>query len=444
MANKQQNISPRTVALKAIKRIEKRQSFTDIVLSHLLNEPQLNTRDRAFISELVRGTIRWKKRLDWMVNSLYTGKKSLPVDVRWILWLGLYQIEFTRVPRFAAVNESVNLAKKMAPKWTGVINGVLRNYIRQRDRIQFPDSSRDITKYLAVFYSHPEWLVQQWLDHFGIDETKTICEWNNKPAFLYIRYEPCRIKADDLETELTKKGFSFEKSSVAGFYKIIKNEPRALDHLIEQGLVTVQDASAGIPALLANPQKESLIFDVCAAPGGKSMHLASLVENDAIILSGDVKPVRVRLVNNAKKRLSFDHIYPLVADAIDFPGFRADVVLCDAPCSGLGVLQRKPDLRWHRTPEDIKDLTNLQKKLICRSADLVKSGGTLIYATCTTTIEENEAIVEYFLQNNPSFCLDRKKLNMLEPFFTEKGYLRTWPHRNHMDGSFAAKLIRKK
>jgi len=444
MAKKHHHINPRLVALKAIKRVEKRHSFTDIVLSHFLDDPQLDTRDRAFISDLVRGTIRWKKRLDWIVDYLYTGKNSLPIDVRCTLWLGLYQIEFTRVPQFAAVNESVNITKKTAPKWTAVINGILRNYIRKRNSIQYPAASKNMTRHLAVLYSYPEWLVQRWLDRFGIDETKLICEYNNRAPFLFIRYESDKIAATDLEIKLVKKGISFEKSIIPGFYKILKNEPKALDDLTKHGLITVQDASAGIPSLLANPKKDDLICDVCAAPGGKSVHLASIVRDNALILSGDVNDNRVQLVNSAKKRLDFKCIHPLVADVAAFPSVNADVVLCDAPCSGLGVLQRKPDLRWQRTPEDLNDLVNLQKRLLCHSADLVKPGGTLVYSTCTTTVEENEDIVEYFLQKNSSFKLELTMLNLLESFYTDQGYLRTWSHKNHMDGSFAAKLIRKK
>lgn len=437
--------SPRALVNTAIARIEGDDAFTDIVLSHILESSGLDERDRAFISEIVRGTIRWKKRLDWIVDQLFSGKKNkMPHEVRWLLWQALYQIEFTNVPPFAAVNETINLARAQKQhRWTGVMNGILRSFLRAPHAITFPDKGKNPVEYIAVTQSHPEWLVQRWMDQLGVASTEALCRSNNLAPELSVRVNQLNISLTDFERELSEQHTGFEKSNVPGFYRIQSIGFDVRSKLLSDGKMTIQDQSAGLAGLLVSPQPGHIVADLCAAPGGKSTHLAELMKNSGMVLSGDLNPRRANLVKQAADRLGLKNVFPIAADAHHFPLKTADVVMLDAPCSGLGVLRKKPDVRWKKNPQDVENLQVLQRSLLQKAATLVRENGTLIYSTCTLDPHENENVVTWFLDENSEF--QRAEIGDIIPkeFITDQGFLRTWPHVHHMDGSFAAKLIKR-
>ena len=435
---------PRAIADKAITRVEEDNAYVDIVLSHYLDSEHVDERDRAFISELVRGVIRWKKRLDWIVDQLFTGKKQdMPAPVRRLLWQALYQIEFMTVPAFAAVNESIRLARaQKLHRWTGVMNGILRNYDRRPESIVFPDKTKDPVAYIAVTESFPEWLVERWLHQFGFEKTRAFCRANNAIPNLSVRVNQLKISVTDFEQLLTRHHTRFRRSVVPGFYRIDKIEYKKRLQFIDDGLMTVQDESAGLVGLLAAPKSGQVVADLCAAPGGKSTHLAELMHNQGIVLSGDVNKRRINLVRHAAQRLDLTSVFPVLADAQHFPAQTCDLVLLDAPCSGFGVMRKKPDLRWKKTPDDLTTLHDLQKMLIRCAAELVASHGVLVYSTCTIDPQENEDIVSDFCKHS-DFIVSREEHKFLSNFITENGYIRTWPHVHHMDGSFAVKMIKR-
>lgn len=438
--------SPRALATTAITRIEGDGAFTDIVLSHILDSSDLAERDRAFVSEIVRGTIRWKKRLDWIVDQLFTGKKSnLPKEVRWLLWQALYQIEFTNVPPFAAVNETINLARaQKLYRWTGVMNGILRTFLRAPDKITFPHPDKNPVQYIVVTQSHPEWLVERWIHQFGMEKTKAFCQANNTAPELSVRVHQLKNSCADFERLLTENKVEFEKSIVPGFYRILSIGFKLRTAWLNDGLMTIQDQSAGLPGLLASPQPGQIVADLCAAPGGKSTHMAELMANQGILLSGDLNPKRAGLIKQAAYRLGLKIVHALAADANAFPVQRADVVLLDAPCSGFGVIRKKPDVRWRKTPDDLAGLHDLQRAFIQNASRLVRKNGALVYSTCTIDPEENENIVDWFLKENTEFVraeIDKKTIP--HEFITDRGFIRTWPDMHNMDGSFAAKMIKR-
>jgi len=435
----------RSLALLAINRVEDDHAYTDLVLNSIFNDFDLHEQDRAFLSELVRGTIRWKKRLDWIVTQLLPAPDKTPVVVKRILWTGLYQIIYmSRTPDFAAVNESVELARHMVhEKWSKVVNGVLRTFLRTRDKIKYPDANNDPVKYLAVTQSFPEWMVQRWLQQFGFAETSALCAALNERPVLSVRVNELRTGFADVEQEFSKSQVAFEHGKINGFYRLYDSQSSLVRDLLDSGWITVQDESAGLVARLAAPVENRVVFDLCAAPGGKSMHLAELAHDRALILSGDVNHTRVQLIAAAVRRLGITTIHPLVADAASFPAIAADVVVLDAPCSGMGVLHKKPDMRWQRSDQDITELTTLQFRLLNVAAGYVKKNGFLIYSTCTIDKDENENLVQRFLHDNPqfTFCSPDPSRIPVE-FIVDDKYIRTWPHRHKMDGSFAVKLQR--
>jgi len=437
--------SVRDLAFTAIQRVEVDKAYTDIVLSHLFAK-NLSNRDKAFLSELVRGTIRWKKNLDWIVDQLLRIKnKKVPEQLRWILWLGLYQIRFmSRVPNFAAVNESVALAKKyVGQKWAGVVNGVMRSFIRNPDSIKYPDMKSNPIKSLALRMSFPEWMIKRWISQLGIEETQQLCEAFNKAPSLSIRINSLRTNANKFESLLDQRKIEYKKSIVQDFYLLKKIPFSFQTQLLDEGLITIQDESAGLPSLLLDPKPDEVIFDLCAAPGGKSFHAAELAGDGAKIVSGDINVSRIDLLKKTKMRLGNHSVQLIAADAEHFPAKSADKVLLDAPCSGLGAMRKKPDLRWRKSEEGIKELAFLQRRLLNRAARLVKNGGSLVYSTCTIGPEENENIVNEFLNNNSNFEI-LPTVNRHVPQLVSSGqFIRTWPHRHNMDGSFAAIMVKK-
>lgn len=417
------------------------------MLSHYLERYELPERDRGFVTELVRGTVRWKKRLDWIVDQLFSGKKDqLPPPVRWLLWQALYQINFMKVPAFAAVNESIKIARSQKQhRWLGVMNGILRTFVRQPEAIKFPDPVRDPVLFLAVTESFPEWIVDRWINLFGQDETRVLCHANNVSPVLSVRVNQHKISMPDFADMLNQYDVLFQVSAVPGFYRITSISYDVRSRLLEQGLMTIQDESAGLPGLIAQAQPGQTIADLCAAPGGKSTHLAELMHDQGCVLSCDIKKQRVQLLRNSVQRLQLTSVFPVVADARRAPIHQADIVVLDAPCSGLGVLRKKPDVRWKKQLQDIFELQAIQQDLIESAGSLVRANGILIYSTCTVDPQENERIVEKFLCNNPDFeIVNAHTQKIPAAFVTPHGFVRTWPHKHDMDGSFAAKMIKRK
>ncbi len=436
------HVSAREAALTALLRIEEEGAYSDRVLAQLSPQQLPEERERAFVSELVRGVVRRQKYLDWLIDRLYRGDtRKIPADVRILLRTAFYQLIFLKTPPFAAVNECVELIKKRRRfEWSGTANAILRHYLRSPD-VPLPPVDSPV-EHLAVKYSHPEWLVERWLKQFGREATEALCLADNQTPPLSVRINPLMNSIEEFCRLLQTEGATFERSRVSGFVRILSIDENLRRRLLAEGRMTVQDESAGLVGLLALPVSAEVIADLCAAPGGKATHLAELVPQ-TLVIAGDRHPRRAALIVDAQKRLQLNNLAVITADAARFPLRRADMVLLDAPCSGLGVLRRKPDIRWRRRPEDIEQLTELQRSLILRAAALTAPGGCLIYSTCTLEREENEEIIEFLLKREP-FSIERPDgQHIPEDMVTEDGMVRTFPHLHDMDGAFAVKLKRR-
>ncbi|WP_024545442.1 16S rRNA (cytosine(967)-C(5))-methyltransferase [Picosynechococcus sp. NKBG15041c] len=444
--------SARQLAFLALRQIMYHNAYTDVALDRVLHKSNLAGSDRALVAELVYGTVRRQKTLDALINQL--GKKPIeqqPPDLRVLLQLGLYQLRYLdQIPPSAAVNTSVEIAKtNKLGQLAGVVNGCLRAYLRQQeqqgDPLQFPENEIDR---LALTYSFPEWLIAQWLEQFGAAETAQLCQWFNQPAQLDLRVNPLRANVGTVQKVLTDAGIKVEA---------IAQIPNALRLVEKRGLIqelpgyregwwTIQDASAQLVTHLLDPQPGEVIIDACAAPGGKTTHIAEKMQDQGTIWACDKYQARINKVEQNARRLKLSMIRTLMGDSRSYSQFRnmADRVLLDVPCSGLGTLHKRPDIRWQQSPAKIAELTTLQGELLATGSTWVKPGGYLVYATCTLNPAENEAIAQQFLGTHPDWhIVPPAEDSPVFPYSQPEGWLQVVPHRHQMDGFFMVKLQRQ-
>lgn len=394
----------------------------------------LDVRDRAWTQELVYGTLRLRGRLDHSLAQF--ARRRVDADVQDILRLGAYQLlEMQSVPGYAAVWESVELAKAVRARAAGFVNGVLQSLGRESVHLEFPQFEADPIGWLTTWGSHPEWLIRRWLDSFGVDATKTIVERNNQRPDTFVH---TLGSADAMKAALERANIAFEAvSGVPESLRLV--DATALDALAAARTI-IQDPAASLVVRYVSPPAGATILDVCAAPGGKTAALATSTPVPAYIVAGDLAPVRARRVARVIDRLGIP-AGAVVADGRRVPLREADVVLLDAPCTGTGTLRRHPDARWRIRSEDLPSLTALQHDLLESAARIVRRGGILVYATCSLEAEENEDQVTAFLDRHEDFRIEMPS-SMDDRFVTAMGWLRVLPHVHGFDGAFAARLRR--
>jgi 16S rRNA (cytosine967-C5)-methyltransferase len=445
----------RSIAVKILCRTERTDSYLDKLIDAELRTDVLNDFDKSLLNELSHGVIRWMRRLDWFLNGFYRGnyEKCLP-EVKNTLRVAMYQILFlNKIPHFAAVNEAVEFIKKLrGEKHASVVNGLLRTILRTLNNLVWPSRDVDEVNYLGIVQSHPNWMVKRWIARFGFDDAVKLCEANNKRPILSLRINKLKISPEEFETYLNEKNIQFRKSDyLNNFYTIKILAKIYADDYFKQGYFSVQDISAGFVSELMKPQEGDLIIDLCSAPGGKTAHMSELMNNKGEIIAVEKYLSRIEVMKTNFKRLEVKNV-KIIHDDVNEPTSpeltetligKADKVLLDAPCSGLGVLSKKPDIKWKREFEDIKLLQDLQMSMIENAAKYVKPGGILIYSTCTTEVEENMDVVNKFLQNHPEFEIDSASKYVNDKVVNSDGVIEIFPHTHHIDGSFAARLARK-
>jgi len=463
--------NPRRAAIDILLRIERERSYADILIDRELSLGFLKGPDRGLLTELVYGVLRRQGTLDHIIGHCSKQRiDKLERGVHLLLRLGLYQIFFLdRIPVSAAVNETVKLAHLLAPRATGFINAVLRRADRDRYTIRYPDKGSDPAGFISAFYSNPCWITADWIDQLGVEEAEALAgAMLTTPPFT-VRVNTLKTGREELRARLATEGVTAETGRYSPF-ALHFHGPIQLVSLpsFREGLFTVQDESSQMAAILLAPQPGEQVLDLCAAPGGKTTHLAQLMDNRGAILACDASPRKLDLVAETAARLGIGIITtapvnaakPLpptvipstdphskgdLADAdIRMRTDRFDRILVDAPCSGLGVLRRNPEGKWWKTRQNVAELVPIQKAILRNAADRLAETGALLYATCSTTREENEAVIDDFLSQRSDFVLE--DLHELFPayagLFTERGCFRSWPHRHGMDGFFAARLRR--
>ena len=438
----------REVALKIINDIFHNNAYSNIALAREINRQKLSDQDRRFITELVYGTVKARATLDWMIGHYINRSldKIAPVILN-ILRMGMYQMFFlSKIPVSAACNQAVELTKKYGHLGTvKFVNAVLRNAGRTPEKIVYPDKERNMTQFLALTYFHPEWMITRWLKRLGAEATEELCKTNNLTPPLCLRTNTLKNTREELLAVLESEGVVAEISHWTAEGIVCHSFP-ALSTLksLREGLFQVQDESSMLVAHVLDPKPGEFIIDACGAPGGKSTHIGALMQNKGRILSTDIHEHKLAITRENAQRLGISNIETQALDATTigskYPD-QADRVLVDAPCSGLGVLRRKADSRWRKEESMLQELPKLQSAILHSAADCVKVGGVLVYSTCTTEPEENQEVVERFLQERQDFILQNTGSFLPVPGH-DTNMVQLWPHVDHVDGFFIARLMR--
>lgn len=441
----------RQLAFLALRAVD-HGAFADVAVDRSLSQSTLKPPDRRLLTELVYGSVRRSRSLDALVTQL--AKKPAdqqPADLRLILHLGLYQLRYlNQIPVSAAVNTTVDLAKQNGlGGLAGFVNGLLRQYVRLAeagaDPLQLPE---DAIARLGILHSYPDWIVQVWVEQLGVSEAEQLCEWMNRSPQIDLRVNPLRASLETVAAAMQDAGIAVSRVDSTPQALRLPQSIGAIQALpgFNQGWWMVQDSSAQLVAQLVDPQPGEVVVDACAAPGGKTMHLAELMQDQGTVWACDRTASRLRKLKQNADRLGLRSIRICEGDSRALPQFKdqCDRVLIDAPCSGLGTLHRHADARWRQTPESVQELAVLQSELLTEAATWVKPDGVLVYATCTLHPVENEQTIERFLANHPAWAIvPPAPDSSLAAFTTAEGWLKVWSHRADRDGFFMVRLRRK-
>ncbi len=431
--------------------IMRKGAYSDIEIRKNLKKSNLDKSDKALVTEIVNGTLRNLIKIDWIISGFVKlNPKKITPSIRDILRCGTYQIMFLdKVPDFAVCNESVELAKLYGNQGAArFVNGVLRNIVRNKDNIILPHKD-NLIEYYSIEYSHPYWMVDLWINNYGVDFTEKLLKANNEVPPLTIRINTLKTHKDEMFNLLNAMNITTSD----GLYNdeaINISGASSLDNmdLFRKGFFQVQDESSMLVGKIMNPKSGDFIIDVCSAPGGKATHMAEIMGNEGKIVARDIHKHKLSLIEQNCKRLGIKIIETQLFDAIEADDTllgKADGVLVDAPCSGLGLVRRKPDLRWKRMEQDIGKLSELQLQILKNASLYVKTGGVLVYSTCTLSMEENIQVVRDFLSYDNSFKLDN-----IEQFLPDNieaphkidGYLELYPNVHGTDGFFIARMTK--
>ena len=433
--------NPRQLAVITLNELEEKGDFLREVLDLHSRQNDLSPLDQGLYTELVYGTVRMRRNLDYVISSFSSRPltKVTPAILN-VLRSAVYQILYLeRVPAHAAVNEAVKLARIFGHEGVAKFtNGLLRQLIRKKDTISYPDWERDPVLHLGLKYSFPSWMVEHWLSWLGPTETAMLCQALNETPKLNIRVNTVKTSVPELRDYLTEQGISSAPGKFAP--DVLEVSPAGhvvKDQALARGMYYIQDESSALAAHALQVEAGQTVYDLCSAPGGKTTHLAQLMNNQGQIFAFDASGNRLALVEENARRLGITIIETTIRDATETwnlpPGPR---VLVDAPCSGLGTMNHRPDIRWNKTPQDIKELVNLQRKILSAASKAVAPGGLLLYSTCTLTKDENQDVAHWFLQEHTDFS-GASFPAWFPPGETE--WMRTiLPHHHGLDGFFLA------
>jgi 16S rRNA (cytosine967-C5)-methyltransferase len=446
-------VSPaRTAAFHALTAVALDRGDLPAALAHSRSR-LTDERDRALTSAIVTGTLRWQRRLDYLIQHVARRPLTkLDPAVIVIARLSLYQILYLdRVPAAAVVDDAVNLTRAAKlPSAAGFVNAVLRSTLRQRHRLPLPprpakaEDRDDALRYLGITLSHPDWLVARWMDRYGFDRAEQWAQFNNEPAPLTLRANRLRtsreavqamLAAADIETELTR----YAPDGLV----VTRGNPLRRPG---DGTFLVQDEASQLVPLAVDARPHERVLDLCASPGGKTVAMASSMHDSGVLVASDVRPRRVALMRDTIRSSGASHVHLVHVPANGPLPFERvfDRVLVDAPCSGLGTVRRDPDIKWRREESDLAPLAVAQIELLGRAATVVRPGGRLVYATCSSEPKENEDVVRAFLARHPRWRavdLRTDAPSHLLPVLDDRGALRTLPFQHGLEAFFATALV---
>ncbi len=456
-------MNARKVALECLLTLSHSNASIASVVDSAYERYAINGRERRFINGLVYGVIRWHGQLDWVLDQFINPRFQLDARHRNILRLGAFQLlHLDGIPAHAAIFETVQLAtsdlrRNKRRKTGGFINAVLRSVQRDGTTLTYPPLDTNPAEYIAFSLSYPTWLVQRWIETRGVSWTLAFCRASNQIAPLALRVNTLLTKREEIcqslaangiaatASKIAPDGIAFEDRAITAF----DTGEQTLKDILNREDIYVQDESAMLVAYLLSPRNSEFIVDLCAAPGGKTTHLAHLMGNAGKIIAVDMSAEKAALLEKNCRRVGARNVETRIMDVRKADlGFikTADAVLIDAPCSGFGTLRRHPDIRWNKTLKQVHALSEVQYNLLKNAAQHIKPGGVLVYSTCSIEPVENEEIVQRFLADFPMFAVENAKdfLPDVPPsIITPQGFIQTFPHEHGVDGAFAARLRRK-
>lgn len=440
----------REVAIRVLSEVQDKGKFSNKALQEY-SQTDMSLEDKRLLRELVYGVLENRMYIDNIIKSASNVRmKKIHPMILQILRVGIYQIGFMdRIPAHAAIDESVKLAKKYGHKGTiGYVNGVLRKIDREREKFFLTEIPKNMEE-LSIRYSHPGFLVDLWIKQYGFEFTKELLKANNTRPLLNIRVNTLKIDRENLLDKLSKYDLQLIRGELSrDCIKVLNPENITDSKEFKEGFFTIQDESSMLVTEISEPNEKDLILDVCSAPGGKATHMAQRMNDKGKIIARDLYTQKIKLIMENCKRLGINIVEGQVYDAGIFDESlrdKVDVCLVDAPCSGFGLLRRKPDIKFNRKSEDLETLVEIQSQILSNSAGYVKSGGKLIYSTCTLNKNENLDQVQNFLIRNPEFMLTPIELpgDIVLSETQKYGYIELYPHIHGTDGFFIAKMTRK-
>ena len=455
-------MNARKVALECLLTLSHSSASIASVVDSAFGRYSIDGRERRLVNGLVYGVIRWQKQLDWVLDQFINPTFQLDARHRNILRLGAFQLlHLDGIPEHAAIFETVQLATPHSRKSSGrrkaagFINAVLRSVQRKGTALTYPLLDENPIEHIAFSLSYPTWLVERWLQTRGVSWTLAFCRASNQIAPLALRVNTLLTQREEVcqslegsgiaatTSKIASDGITFESRTITAFDT---DGEQTLKDILNRKDIYVQDESAMLIAPLLSPEESELIVDLCAAPGGKTTHLAHLMRNAGKIIAVDVSEKKISLLQKNCRRVGACNVETRMTDAMkDDLSFieAADAVLIDAPCSGFGTLRRHPDIRWNKTSKQIQALSETQYSLLKNAAQHIKPGGILVYSTCSTESIENENVIQRFLADFPMFKVEnaRRFLPDVPPSaITPEGFVQTFPHEHGVDGAFAARL----
>ncbi len=438
----------REIALKALYKIDKEDAYSNIALDETIkkNRRKLDDRDVGFISEIVYGVITWRLTIDEIIKKYSNIRlKKISPWILNILRMGIYQIVFLdKIPKSAAVNESVNLAKRYGHKGSSnFVNAILRK-VEKKDYETFFEIKNPIER-ISKTTSMPVWIIEELLKENDIQKVEEICKASNIKPKVVIRINNLKTDKQELENLLKERNITFQQGEFEDFLILEKAKNIEQLDLFKQGYFTIQDEGAGLIAKVVNPKPNEVILDACSSPGGKTTYMAELMEDKGEIIAWDLHSHRVKLVEETAKRLGIHIIRTQCQDATIYKEEykeKFDKILLDVPCLGTGVLKRKPDIKWKRKPEDIEEISNIQKNILQTCSKYVKSNGQIVYSTCSIFSEENDKIIDEFLQKNPDFIYGKIQTLNAEKNVQNLNKIQLYQNEQ-TDGFFMCKLQKK-
>lgn len=446
-----QSINPRQMACDILYQVIHEGKFSNKLIQTAIDQGAMSEVDKRFARTLIYGVLEKSMALDWWLEQLSSVKiKKIEPKTRIILKMAMYQIAFLeRIPNSAAVDEAVKLTKRINFKSAGFVNAVLRSFIRLEGQWPYPDRQKDATRYLSVYYSHPLWLVERWTQLFGQAEAEKLLAADNEIPQISIRCNTLKTTTQALAASLAAEGYRAEPHELIKEALVLTQMGEKPLHLLkafQEGHFFVQDLSAMLVGLVADPKPGDVILDMCAAPGGKTTHLAQLMGNEGRIVSRDVNQFKTKQIDENIQRMGMSCVTLEVADGLIFNEAdveKYDKIILDAPCSGLGIIRRKPEIRYNRSLEDLDALAAIQKKMLELAAKYVKPQGELIYSTCTIDPKENDEVLAWFLENHPEFQL-KKLPDTLKHLSSDGEKLKLYQSADGFDGFYIVKLYHSK